>query len=174
MTTCPLCEFANIEGADLCEQCGQPLDDAHELLAKNAVEHGLLVDVIDSLSPKTPVVVDATTSVKDVLGLLVSQKIGCVFIHQDDAIVGVFSERDALIRVGAEVSKLADEPISKFMTRNPQSLPNNARIAFAVHRMDVGGFRHVPIVDGESRAIGVISVRDILRYLAEKIAVASG
>jgi CBS domain-containing protein len=39
--------------------------------------------------------------------------------------------------------------------------------------MDLGGFRHVPIVDGDGRAVGVISARDILRYLAEKMAVAT-
>jgi CBS domain-containing protein len=40
--------------------------------------------------------------------------------------------------------------------------------------MDVGGYRHVPIVDQAGRAVGVISVRDILRYLAKKIALAAG
>lgn len=173
MTICTLCEFSNIEGADLCEQCGQPLHDAHELSPQNAVEHGLLVDIVDSMSPKKPIVVEGSTTVQEVLHLLVNLKIGCVFVVQDDAIIGVFSERDALIRVGADVKKLAQEPISRFMTRNPQTLPNDGRIAYAIQRMDLGGYRHVPVVDGEGRAIGVISVRDILRYLAEKISAAA-
>ncbi len=174
MTICPLCDFENIEGVDLCDQCGQPLHDAHELLPNNAVERGLLVDTIDCLSPKAPIVVDVKASVRQVLRLLVDRQIGCVFIVDDGSIVGVFSERDALIRLGVRAGEHAEEPISRFMTPNPQALTGEARLAFAVHRMDLGGYRHVPIVDASGRAVGVISVRDILRYLAEKIAIAAG
>ena len=55
------------------------------------------------------------------------------------------------------------------MTTNPESLDRSAKVAFAVQRMDLGGFRHVPIVDEEKRLTGVISVRDILHYLTEKM-----
>jgi CBS domain-containing protein len=173
MTVCPLCDFENIEGVDLCEQCGQPLADAHEPSPKNAVERGLLVDSIDCLSPKRPIVVDSQATVGQVLRMLVNHKIGCVFLVEGESIAGVFSERDALIRLGERAHELAHEPISKYMTPNPQTLTGQAKIAFAVQRMDLGGYRHIPIVDGEGRVLGVISVRDILRYLAEKIAIAS-
>jgi CBS domain-containing protein len=173
MTTCPLCDYPNIEGADLCDQCGQPLDDAHELSPKNAVERGLLVDTVDVLSPKQPIVIDAQATVQQALRLLVDKRIGCVFVVEGESMVGVFSERDALIRLGVDAKEMANEPVSRFMTPNPQSLTREAKIAFAVHRMDLGGFRHVPIVDGDGRAVGVISARDILRYLAEKMAVAT-
>ena len=59
------------------------------------------------------------------------------------------------------------------MTADPQTLVEDARIVFAIHRMDLGGYRHLPIVDSQGRLRGVISVRDLLRYLTEKIA-ASG
>ncbi len=39
-------------------------DDAHLPSPRNAVERGLLVDTVDCLSPKTPIVVAATTPVK--------------------------------------------------------------------------------------------------------------
>ena len=51
----------------------------------------------------------------------------------------------------------------------PESLEMNAKIAFAVQRMDLGGFRHVPIVDDRKHLTGIISVRDILKYLTERI-----
>jgi CBS domain-containing protein len=35
--------------------------------------------------------------------------------------------------------------------------------------MDLGGFRHIPIVDAEGHPTGIISVRDILRYLTDKL-----
>jgi CBS domain-containing protein len=56
------------------------------------------------------------------------------------------------------------------MTKNVQSLPPTAKIAFAVHRMDQGGYRHVPVIDENGKPLGVFSVRDILRYLTKKMA----
>ena len=50
------------------------------------------------------------------------------------------------------------------MTPNPETLRVQDKIAFALHRMNVGGFRHVPVTDGGKLA-GVISIRDILAYL---------
>lgn len=170
MINCPLCDFGNIEGVDYCEQCGQPLDEAHLPLPKNAVERGLLVDTVETLSPKTPIVVSAATSVSYVLKLLVERQIGCVFVVANGEPIGVFSERDALLRIGDRIGELADEPVSRFMTPNPQTLQPSTRLAFAVHQMDLGGYRHVPIVGEDGQAVGVISVRDILRYLSGKVA----
>jgi CBS domain-containing protein len=58
------------------------------------------------------------------------------------------------------------------MTANPVTLEANDKIAFALQKMDVGGYRHIPILFNGKLA-GVISIRDILRYLTERIA-ASG
>ena len=43
------------------------------------------------------------------------------------------------------------------------------KIAFALHKMNVGGYRHIPILF-QGKLVGVISIRDILRYLSERIA----
>ena len=170
MVICALCDFENIAGVDTCRQCGQSLSESHLLAPKNAVERGLLVDTIAKLWPKSPIVVPADATVAQVLDLMVGRSIGSVFVVDGEQMVGVFTERDALLRLNVDAASLANEPISRFMTPNPQALSGNARLAFAVHRMDLGGYRHVPVVDDEERLRGVISVRDILRYLAGKIA----
>ena len=55
------------------------------------------------------------------------------------------------------------------MTPSPQSLKEDARLVFAVHQMDLGGYRHLPILDRDGELQGVVSVRDLLRYLTERI-----
>ena len=37
-------------------------------------------------------------------------------------------------------------------------------LAFALHKMDVGGYRHVPVVKG-GQPLGMLSVRDMLRHI---------
>ncbi len=68
---------------------------------------------------------------------------------------------------------MADRPISEVMTVNPATLKSRDKIAYALHRMNVGGFRHVPILDDDGRLMGVISIRDILSYLTERSAAAA-
>lgn len=166
---CPYCEFNNTEGADACDQCGQPLTDMHLSDPQTAVERGLLKDRISDLLPKKPICVNSTTTAGEVLKLMNEHGIGCCFVTDSgQSIVGVFSERDALLRLGNQAEDNWDAPISQFMTANPESLKSSAKIAFAVHQMDVGHYRHLPILDGDNKAIGVISVRDILRYLTSK------
>ena len=168
---CPYCSFENIEGDDVCDQCGQPLSESHLRGPKNTLERGLLKDRVGELPSKQPVVVAEGTAVGDVIGMIADQGTGCAFIADASGkLSGVFSERDALHRIGSKLSEVWDESVSKFMSPSPQSLRADAKIAFAVHKMDVGHFRHVPIVDDQERAVGVISVREILSYLTSKSA----
>ena len=50
------------------------------------------------------------------------------------------------------------------LTRDPEAVSPNDTLAFALGKMDAGGYRHLPVVSG-GRPIGVISVRDILRHV---------
>jgi CBS domain-containing protein len=169
MISCPLCDFVNIEGVDVCEQCGQPLDEMYLPDPKTAVERGLLSDTVSSLSPQRPVVATPQTPLREVLRLMAQHRIGCVLIVEQGRPVGVFSERDALLRVNTRAREWAERPIAEFMTPGPQTLTEDARLVFAVHQMDLGGYRHLPIVNRAGELRGVISVRDLLRYLTEKI-----
>jgi CBS domain-containing protein len=72
-----------------------------------------------------------------------------------------------MMRVNVDAAKMADRPISEVMTVNPATLRSRDKISFAIHRMNVGGFRHVPILDADDRLVGVISIRDILRFLTD-------
>ena len=117
-----------------------------------------------------PISVHPDKPVGEVLKLLVDKSIGCVLVVSEGKLVGVFSERDALLKLNVEAPELAARPVSDFMTPNPETLQANVKIAFAVHTMDLGGYRHIPIVDDDGCATSIISVRDILTYLAREIA----
>ena len=122
-----------------------------------------LAEVALHVAPDTPV--------GDVLKKMVDETIGCVMVVDNGKLVGIFSERDALMKLNIDAAKFLNRPISQFMTADPVTLETDDKIAFALHKMNVGGYRHVPILfDG--KLVGVISIRDILRYLTERIAAA--
>ncbi len=147
-------------------------DDENEDLPvpATAVERALLEDHLDALAPKTAVTCSPDTTVGDVLKLMVEKSIGAVMVVDDGKYTGIFSERDVLLKLSSDSSEdYHSKPISEFMTQNPETLEITSKVAFAVQRMDLGGYRHVPVVDTEGKSAGVISVRDILRYLTDRM-----
>ena len=166
---CPYCDAEVIEGADSCDACGQPLTESHLPIPATAVERALLSDRVRLFQGRQPMVVSPTMPVREVLRLLVDNKVGCVLVADQAKLVGIFTERDALLKLGEKAAELGGHPVSEFMTSKVESLPPTAKIAFAVHRMDQGGYRHVPVINEQGQTVGIFSVRDILSYLTKKL-----
>jgi CBS domain-containing protein len=154
---CPYCDHEVIEGADECDACGQPLPESHLPVPATVVERALLSDRVSLFQGRQPLMVSPKTPVRECLKLLADHRVGCLLAEENGKTVGIFTERDALLKLGDKASKV-------------ESLPPTAKIAFAVHRMDHGGYRHVPVVNNEGKTVGIFSVRDILRYLTSKLA----
>jgi CBS domain-containing protein len=169
MIVCPYCDAENIEGTDACVECEASLMQMSARVPASSVEADLIRDRIERLWPKSPSTVLPSMTVGDVLKKMVSETIGCVMVVDDGKLVGIFSERDALMKLNTDAAKFFDRPISQFMTPDPVTLETSDKIAFALHKMNVGGYRHVPILF-VGKLAGVISIRDILRYLTERIA----
>jgi CBS domain-containing protein len=169
MIICPYCDQENLPGADVCEQCGNSLADLNLPVPATKLERSLLRDRVRTVTTMPPLTVFPETRIREVLQLMNERQVGCVMVVENRQLVGIFTERDALLKLGTEAATLGDRPVSQFMTPHPQTLRLDAKIAFAVQRMDLGGFRHVPVVSPSNEPVGVISVRDILDYLSEKI-----
>ncbi len=123
------------------------------------------------LGPRTPVVVPPTAPVGDVLRLMIDRRIGCALVVEGDKLVGIFTERDALLRINTDIQRCRNEPVSQFMTPDPVTLEETDKIAFALHKMDLGGYRHIPVMK-DGRVHGIISIRDILNYITDELVAA--
>jgi CBS domain-containing protein len=169
MILCPACGAENLDGADECDQCQLPLTQLSSPQASTAVERGLLKDRIEVLHPRPPITVSPETPVAEVLRQMVAENLGCAaIVDKDNHLLGLFTERDALMRLNVDAAKMADKPVRAVMTQNPTTLRSRDKIAFALHRMNVGGFRHIPILDDNDKLVGIISVRGILAYLTQR------
>lgn len=165
MAVCPYCQHDNIDGTDLCEACHQSLTDLPAAGAdKSVIERDIETRPIAVLSPQEPICVTPFTPVGEVVELLAARNIGCVLVLWEDRLTGIFSERDALMKIGTRLEEVADEPIRNYMTSQPQTLTLTDTIATALNRMAVGDYRHIPVT-GPDGLRGIISVRDILGYL---------
>ncbi len=171
MTLCPACGSTNIEGVDYCDACGQTLSHLDLPVPATEVEKSVTRDRLSTLQPRAAVTCGLNATVAEVLAMLVAHSLGCVLVvDHDGQLVGVFSERDALHKINCSAAEMADRPVSELMTAAPQSLHCEDKIAYAIHKMNLGGYRHVPLIDEQGRPTGVVSARDILRYFTGLLA----
>ena len=162
---CPSCGHDNIAGDEHCAECGAALTPLSEPTPRSAVESSIMQDPLVSLGPAEAFSVSPDTPLRDVVAAMAAREVGSVLVVDNGRLVGIFSERDVLMRVGERYAELREEPIRAFMTADPETLPRDASVAFAINRMALGNYRHIPVVDG-ARLVGVLSVRDMLRYLS--------
>ena len=126
----------------------------------------LRVDSVSRLNPTPPRSIDASASVAEAIDVLRRERVGCLLVVRGGKLVGLFTERDLLTRVLAVRKSLA-APVAEVMTADPVTVQPKDPIRLAIKRMQSGSYRHLPVVDAESRPVGVLSVKRIVHYLAE-------
>lgn len=125
---------------------------------------------IQILNPSKPICVKQKILVSDVVKEMQEHSIGCVCVVDDqNTLVGIFTERDALTKVLGKDLDINKVLVEEVMIPNPEYLYYDDEIAFALNRMHVGGFRHVPLINVEGKPMGVISVKDIVAHLIENL-----
>ena len=122
---------------------------------------------VTMLGRRTPITVGESTSVESAIEQMREHRIGCLLVTRQERLVGIFTERDVLYRVVAARRDARTTRVGEVMTEDPESLPADAEIAWAMNRMSLGGFRHVPLVDADGRPVGILSIKDVVSYLAE-------
>lgn len=104
---------------------------------------------------------DENMTVLDASRRMADLRVGSIMIVANGRLTGIFTERDALIRVIAAGRDPAQTRLSEVMTRDPQTITPDHPLGHAMHLMYDGGFRHVPVTD-HGKPIGMISARDAL------------
>lgn len=101
-------------------------------------------------------------SVRAACRLMASKRIGALLVLENQAIVGIFTERDALNKVLAASLDPDTTSVASVMVADPQTIRADKPLAYALHMMAEGGFRHVPVVDDQGAPLGMVSARDAL------------
>ena len=163
---CPFCGHDNISGEDECAVCFENLSSLDGVVPKTKIEKILMKDPLSRLlSDRKMVLVTPETTVKEAIQKMNEAHVGCVLVKKNGDLVGIFTERDVLFKV-AGGKKDFSTPVGQVMTPRPQILSEDDSLAYAVNRMSVYGFRHIPIVRN-GKPVAVISVRDVLGYLSK-------
>lgn len=160
---CPVCGVENLSGAEVCDNCGADLG-GHDVPEPALSFHGrLLGEHLEDLGAPAPITVAPDTTLDVTIARMHGSGVDCVLVVEDGRLVGIFTDRDAVVRVAG--MRLDTIRVSDFMTPDPVVLRHDDPIAVAIHKMAVGGFRHIPIVE-DGRPTGVVTARDVFHHLA--------
>jgi CBS domain-containing protein len=104
----------------------------------------------------------SASTIREATRYMVEHGVGSVLVMEDEALRGIFTERDAL-RIFVATRRNPDHTrLAEVMTEAPRTLHPDATPRDAAHLMAVGKFRHMPIVDSDGQILGVVSQRDLI------------
>jgi CBS domain-containing protein len=120
--------------------------------------------LVDTRRPLTFVAPDA--SVTDTIRLMSEQKIGAILVIENDDLVGIFTERDALNNVLAAGIDPVGIKVSEVMTKDPFSVDPSTTVEEAMGIVTDRRFRHLPIVHN-GKVVGIISSGDLTHWVVQ-------
>ena len=109
-----------------------------------------------TVSPQVPLT--------EVAKRMVSRDVGAVIVIADERLVGILTERDVLRAVAAGLDDTTQ--VSDCMTRDPDTLESDESTRQAATLMIHGGFRHLPVMEGDE-VVGMLSIRDLMRVVLD-------
>jgi CBS domain-containing protein len=101
------------------------------------------------------------TTVSKAAGLMAKKNVGAVMVVEDERLVGIFTERDAVFRVMAQGLDAKTTRLAEVMTSAPKTVDPDKTFGFALLMMHEHGFRHVPVIE-HGKPIGIVSARNAL------------
>jgi CBS domain-containing protein len=97
------------------------------------------------------------------------QEVECVLVRDAaGTIIGILTERDILMKAAGPDRDLMALAVKDIMSPDPVMLREGDSLAVALHKMSVGGYRHIPFVADDGTTL-LISIQDVLRHVAAYI-----
>jgi CBS domain-containing protein len=126
----------------------------------------LALATVDDLATRPPARVAVDAPMWRVVEEMKAKNRGCVVVEDAGELVGIFTERDLLSRIDHGDPLWSHVVVRDIMTPAPMVVRAGDSLAEAMRRLTQGRRRHLPIVDDHGRLVGLLSIRDILAYVA--------
>jgi len=105
-------------------------------------------------------------SLADASARMWQQQTGSLLIMEGETLAGIVTERD-ILRSVAEGKDPTTCSLRDVMTTDVVTISPDTGIKDAASIMFEKWFRHLPVVTGDGKVVGIISLRDLLTLVAE-------
>lgn len=132
------------------------------------LEGALVSDTVKLLAPSEPIKLREQNTVHEAITQMdEKRRAAVVIVDAEGRLVGIFTERDLLRRVAVPGRDPKQTRLAEVMTRDPETLAADDLIAYAINRLHHASYRTFPLVDAQHRPIGIMTVTDIVQWLAD-------
>jgi CBS domain-containing protein len=115
------------------------------------------------------VTVEPSAKLTEAVHAMSAARSGSVLVVQAGSLVGIFTERDILRALAdsanADLARISS--VTHWMSRDPETIEPDTTVAEALNQMLFGGFRHLPVLDGDA-VVGMVSMRDLAKSIAKE------
>ncbi|MCB9982901.1 MAG: CBS domain-containing protein [Rhodospirillales bacterium] len=108
-------------------------------------------------------------TVYDVVVSMTYKHFGAAAVVKNDELVGIFTERDLLVRVVGQGRDIENTQIADVMSSGIETATTNDSALLCMGRMNHGRFRHMPVVDSDGKLIGMLSQRDFIAFTMREL-----
>lgn len=109
--------------------------------------------------------VEPSLTVDECIMKMNNEKIGSLLIVQDNQLLGIFTERDIMVKVYGEHIETASTTVDKVMTKGVICAKLTTTVEEAMFTITEKRFRHLPVVDDGGKLVGLVSSGDITKWL---------
>jgi hypothetical protein len=99
---CPACGQENLTGMEVCDNCGADLAGQDVPQSALTFRGRLLGEHLDELGAPPPLTVAPETPIETVIARMHDAEADCVLVVADDRLVGIFTDRDAVVKAAGK------------------------------------------------------------------------
>src|SRR5438132_12793366 len=122
-----------------------------------------------AISSRSALTVPRTATVMETIRTMAGAQVGSVLVVDGNRLVGIFTERDVMMRVVLEGRNPEYTTVEEVMTSSVQTIPPQATGDGALRLMHQSHIRHLPVVDDKGRVLAVVSMRSLLQEKIEEL-----
>jgi len=109
-----------------------------------------------------PPIVEPQVSVMDAVGVMARHRVGAVIVVEKGTLVGIFTERDLMLRVVQERRDSEATAVGDVMTTDVMTITDASTHDEALAVLLCEHLRHVPILECAGKLLGLLSFRALV------------
>lgn len=138
---------------------------------------------VDQIMTRRIVTVGMDDSLREVAALFDAHRFHHLLVVDAGRLVGIVSDRDLLRHISPFVGKLSEREqdtatlrkhVHQIMSRNLLTVPESASLKQAADAMLSRRVSCLPVIDERGVAVGLVTIHDLLRALAQSVAASPG
>ncbi len=117
-----------------------------------------------------PAAVAPSATVLEAVEMMAEHAVGAVAVVDEGQLVGIFTERDVMLRVVLRHRHPKDTRVGDVMTSPAETITDESHEEEALVHMVERHVRHLPIVTAKGHLSGMLSIRNLLEHRVDELA----